>query len=258
MKDIFQGLFGLFILGLIGYGVFYFFNGTHIGNLNDWLVGIVSFFWLVTITTVPWNAHFKAKEVLDDAEISKRKDILVIDSSLAYVKKVANRSLLIAIALHLVSAVVLYYIASMGYSKIGYFAAALAIGLTFLRPTVRFYEYLRIRLENIKKEFRYPREDLQSLLQRTAKLEKALDNRKNVASWRNEVMQTFQNISKQLEDINERHVAAGGEMHQEIAKLAARIEEVSQSHNVQLDKLTTDSKVLDAVRDLASFVKRIK
>ena len=256
MKDIFQFLLGLAMLVLIAYGIFYFFD-LQPGNINDWLVGILSFLWLLTITTVPWNAHFKAKEVLDDAEISKRKDILVIDSSLAYVKKIANRSLFLAIFLHLASAGVLYYIASMGVSKIGYYAAALAIALTFLRPTVRFYEYLRRRLENIKQEFRYPREDLQSLLQRTHKLEQVLDNRKEVASWRNEVTQTFENIQRQLEELNKQQGNVSEELKGAITKLSANIEEVSQNHHLQLEKITTDSKVLDAVRELAGFFKKI-
>ena len=113
-------------------------------------------------------------------------------------------------------------------------------------------------MDNIKQEFRYPREDLQSLLQRTAKLEQVLDNRKDVSSWRNNVTQTFASISQQLEDINKRHNVSNQQQQQEIEKLLTQIKDVSQSHNLQLEKLTTDSKVLDAVRELANFVGRLK
>ncbi|MCP4443567.1 MAG: hypothetical protein GY810_32085 [Aureispira sp.] len=268
MKDLIQFAIGLVTLALVAFGLFYFFE-IQVGSINDWLVGIISFLWLVVITTVPWNAHFKAKEVLDDAEISKRKDILVIESSLDYVKKIAKRSLILAIALHIFSAVGLYFIASLGVSQIGYFAAALAIALTVLRPTVRFYDYLRRRLDNIKQEFRYPREDLQTLLDRTNHLETVLDDREGAYSWRNDVIQEFKNISKQLEDIQKRHNHLKEEYKKdinnlttEIAKLhnvaLVEIEKVGKSHDFQLEKLTTDSKVLDAVRELAKFVGKLK
>lgn len=268
MKDLIQFSIGLVTLALVAFGLFYFFE-IQVGSVNDWLVGIISFLWLVVITTVPWNAHFKAKEVLDDAEISKRKDILVIESSLEYVKKIAKRALILAVVLHIVSAVGLYFVASLGVSKIGYFAAALAIGLTFLRPVVRFYDYLRRRLDNIKQEFRYPREDLQTLLQRTNRLEEILDDREHAHSWRNTVIQEFKTVAIELDKIKKRHSELKDE-HQknvqsiiaEIEKihknLLAEIEKVSKTHDFQLEKLTTDSKVLDAVRELAKFVGKLK
>ena len=64
MKNVFETLIGLAILVLIGFGISYFLE-IQIGNVNDWLVGIFSFIWLMIITTVPWNAHFKAKEVFN-------------------------------------------------------------------------------------------------------------------------------------------------------------------------------------------------
>lgn len=268
MKDLIQFSIGLVTLALVAFGLFYFFE-IQVGSVNDWLVGIISFLWLVVITTVPWNAHFKAKEVLDDAETSKRKDILVIDSSLEYVKKIAKRALILAVVLHIVSAVGLYFVASLGVSKIGYFAAALAIGLTFLRPIVRFYDYLRRRLDNIKQEFRYPREDLQTLLNRTEHLEGILDDREHAQSWRNSVIREFHMVAKQLEHIQKNHdklreehktdiqniVAELEKIHQ---NLLAQIDKVSKTHDFQLEKLTTDSKVLDAVRELAKFVGKLK
>lgn len=268
MKDLIQFCIGLVTLALIAFGLLYFFE-IQVGSVNDWLVGIISFLWLVVITTVPWNAHFKAKEVLDDAETSKRKDILVIDSSLEYVKKIAKRALILAVVLHIVSAVALYFVASLGVSKIGYFAAALAIALTFLRPVVRFYDYLRRRLDNIKQEFRYPREDLQTLLTRTNRLEEILDDRERAKSWRNDVIREFHTVSKELENIQKRHNELKEEQKKDLQKIAveveviqqnlsAQIDKVSKTYNFQLEKLTTDSKVLDAVRELAKFVGKLK
>lgn len=257
MKNVLETIIGIAILVLLGFGIAYFFE-VQVGNINDWLVGIFSFIWLMIITTVPWNAHFKAKEVLDDAAISKRKDITVIDSSLEYVQKVAKISLVLAILLHIVSAIGLYFVASMGVSIVGYFAAALAIGLTFLRPTVRFYEYLRKRLDNIKQEFRYPREDLQSLLERTHHLEILLDQKENSGSWYHNINEQFLAIDKKIEELQQQDIDNKEELQKVLSSLSNKIEEVGQNHALQLEKITTDSKVLDAVRELAGFVKKIK
>lgn len=47
------------------------------GHFIDWLVGIASFWWLLVILIVPWNIHFQAKEVLEDAAKSVEKAISV-------------------------------------------------------------------------------------------------------------------------------------------------------------------------------------
>ena len=89
MKNVSQFISTVFILLLIGYGVIHFFE-IEITNLVDWIVGLSTFVWLVAIVVIPWNAHFRAKEVLYDAEISQRKNINIIDESLRYVEKVEN------------------------------------------------------------------------------------------------------------------------------------------------------------------------
>ncbi len=72
--------------------------------------------WLVAIVTVPWNVYFDAKEVASEAAISQDKGIPVDSKQLTYVNNVSRGALLIAIALHLFSALGLYELANMGIS----------------------------------------------------------------------------------------------------------------------------------------------
>ena len=39
-----------------------------VGSFGDWLGGLLAFFWLAVVVTVPWNIYFKAKAVLSDAQ----------------------------------------------------------------------------------------------------------------------------------------------------------------------------------------------
>jgi hypothetical protein len=253
MKNVSQFISTVFILLLIGYGVIHFFE-IEITNLVDWIVGLSTFVWLVAIVVIPWNAHFRAKEVLYDAEISQRKNINIIDESLRYVEKVAKRSLYVAIGLHVFSAIVLLIIATMGISPVGYYGAGAALLLTLFRPTVQFYEYLKTRLTEIKKEFRMPREDVKELLasvqimQKEIKdLESLLDKKANSGSWRVGVEQKNVDLHSKIDDLENTLSGFQKETNKEITL-------VKTDAKQQFDKLVADSQILESVRVLAQFV----
>ena len=84
------------------------------GTFGDWVGGLLAFFWLIAVVTVPWNIHFKAKAVLADALPSRERGLPVDERQVAYVRKLVRTSLLIAIALHLLSALVLFVLAFAG------------------------------------------------------------------------------------------------------------------------------------------------
>lgn len=270
MEKVFSTLAGLIFISLILYFGLSFFSFS-IGSPMDWFVGVSTLSWLIIVVTVPWDAHFRAREVLNDAKISKRKDILVIEESLQYVERVAKRSLIIAIILHIVSAVGLYLVAALEISSVGYVGAVAAILLTFLRPAVNYYEYLQGHLANIRQEFRYPREDVQELLAKVTAMEDkmneldhllSLDNEHKNVSWRQEVEKAHQKFVENIEDLKkkmkENEVKAESQVRKVDEKLEGKIEKVKQDSLVSVEKLTTDSKILDSVREIASFIKQIK
>lgn len=245
MQGFLSFLFTVALLLCAAYGIYVYVSGAAIGTVEDWIVGVCSFIWLIIIVTIPWNAHFKAREVLDEAAISKRKNILIIDETLAYAQKIAKRSFIIAVALHVVSALVLLAVATSGYSVVAYYASVLMILFALVRPAIRFYDYLDRRLNAIKDEFIYPREDVHELVARmeetrnkAIQLEELLSNDPDKYSWRNETDKKIA-ASQQREE----------ELHSEIATLRDEL-------NKRFATIEGDSKLIESVRELVSFIKK--
>ncbi len=225
-----------------------------IGRFMDWLVGIASFWWLLVILIVPWNIHFQAKEVLEDAAKSVEKAISVNLEEIEYAKIVSQRALLVAIALHLLSALTLYLLAYFGISPVGYISSGAALLLTILRPAVRAYEYIARRLNIIGHELKYPREDVVKLRQRMGTLEKEVEE-----------------LAKQMDPEKPSSWAATQQHHlskieQELNRVRVALEELkatNQSEHQRLSReakqaiaqLTADGQFLDHVREIIRFIK---
>lgn len=258
MKSVIQFFVSVTIFTLVVFGILNLMD-KEVGELMDWVIGLAIFLWLMVIVTVPWNAHFRAKEVLDDAEVSKRKEIHVVEEALDFTKRVAKRSLVVAISLHLISAIGLFFIAPLlSVSALGYLGALAALLLTVLRPSVRFYEYLNSKLSTIKQEFRYPREDMYELLNkvneidgRVTWIESELTEEPNKDSWRKQVNAHQAELSLQLNKQTHKLIDLKTAHEQEF-------EAVRTENQEKFAKITADSKVLDSVREIASFLKQIR
>jgi len=256
------------ILVLILFGV-YSLVGVPVGTFMDWLISILGLMWLFLIVTVPWNAHFHAREILDEAEISKRKDILVIESSLSFARSVAKRSLIVAIGLHLVSAIGLYILAVIKVSPVGYVGAVLAVLLALLRPSVRMYEYLQTRLASIREEFRYPRQDINELLSDIQYIKTSLTEINNMLgtdpdqqSWRKDidtfVSETKINLNELQAEMETDRTKAAESLTESVKQLQTDLTAVRSEHHSDMQRIAGDSQILDSVRILAQFVKQMK
>jgi xanthosine utilization system XapX-like protein len=245
--------FGAGFLALV---VFFILQWLQIpaGNLIDWLIGVASFYWLLAIVTIPWNVYFDAKEVIVEAAISQDKNIPVDPKQINYVQQVAKWSIAVAIALHLISAIILYLLAFWGISMVGYITSLAALLLTFLRPAMRGYQYLATRLSMIRKQIKYPREDVVELRGRVKNIELQvtqlqqqlnLNNPKSFASIQQEQIGELKqkllhltNSLEQLININQRE-------HEELLR---------ESQNA-IAQLTEDSQFLGHVKEIIRFVK---
>jgi hypothetical protein len=244
---------GLVTLVLLTYGIL---QWLHIpaGSFIDWVIAVAIFEWLLVIVTVPWNIHYEAKTVLDEAAMSAQKEIAIDEKQVEYAKVVAKRSLVVAIALHLLSAAGLYLLARTGISVIGYVSSGAALLLTALRPAVRTYEYLAARLAMIRQEFTYPREDVWELRNRFTTLE-----------------ETVRRMEEQLDPEEPyswvaSHQRFQDETRKELARLAASLEELRATNETQharlsreaqnaIAQLSTDGQFLDHVREIIRFFK---
>ncbi|MEH1901347.1 MAG: hypothetical protein V7L04_08000 [Nostoc sp.] len=244
---------GIVVVVLAAFGLL---QWLHIpaGNFLDWVIGGASFWWLLVIVTVPWNVHFQAKEVLAEAAQSTEKGILVDEKQVKYVTALAKRSLWVAVALHLFSAVGLYTLAATGISTVGYISSGAALLLTILRPAIRAYEYLYARLAMIRQEWKYPREDIFELRDRFSILE-----------------QKIQSLEDQLNPEQPYSLSAtqqrfAEETRRDLARIAANLEELRATNQTEHERLgrearnaiaqlSTDGQFLDHVREIIRFFK---
>jgi hypothetical protein len=224
------------------------------GNFLDWVIAGASFWWLLVIVTVPWNIHFQAKEVLAQGVQSKDKGIQVDEKQQKYVKLLAKRSLIIAIALHVISAITLYILAATGISTVGYISSGAALLLTGLRPAISAYEYIYARLMAIRQELQYPREDIYELRGRFTTLEETvrrLEEQLNpefpyslVANQQSYVDETRKELARLATNL-ERLGATNHSEHQQLSR------ETEQA----IAQLSTDGQFLDHVREIIRFFK---
>ncbi len=224
------------------------------GSFIDWVIAIAIFEWLLLIVTVPWNIHFEAKEVLAQAAESTEKGIVVDQKQLKYVTALASRSLLVAIALHLGSAIALYALSATGISAVGYLSSGAALLLTLLRPAIRGYQYLALRLTTIRSQFLYPREDIVELRSRFAELESTVRygetqfNSEDPNSW--VALQERQQRATRIELTN---LAASLENWRSTNQ--AEHTKLARDAESAIAQLTSDGQFLNHVREIIRFFK---
>ena len=224
------------------------------GQIIDWVIGTISCWWLLAITTVPWNIHFEALETVSEGQASINNGIRVDAMQLDYARKIASRSLALAVMLHVVSAAVLYMLAVTGVTVVGYVGSAAALLLTFLRPAVRGYEYLYRKLAAIRHHVRYPREDVLLLTERIAQLEavtKHLNNEMDLSqkhSFASRIETKMRDISESVRILDKDFDKLDKENQKEHERLSKESEKA-------IAKLSADSQFLNQVSDLIRFIK---
>lgn len=244
---------GVVFLVLLVFGIL---QWLHIptGSFLDWVVAVAIFEWLLVIVTVPWNVHFEAKEVITEAAQSTEKGITVDRKQVDYAKMVEKRSLFVAIALHILSAIGFYALAAAGISTIGYISSGAALLLTLLRPAIRGYQYLAMRLAMIREQVKYPREDILELRSRFTNLETAI---KDIQDRLNpEYQDSLVSTQKRQSD----------GVRYDLNRLSATVEELRSTNQAEhnrlsreaqqaISQLTVDSQFLDHVREIIRFFK---
>lgn len=235
---------------LVVYAILHWF-ATPPGTFVDWLIGIGAVLWLVVIVTVPWNLHFEAKTVLQEARRSRERDIEVNDKELHYARLVERRSLWLAIGLHLVSALGLYAFSYFEVSIVGYFGAGATLLFTFLRPAIRAYEYISARLARLRHEVSYPREDVLSLQQQVETLSVQLGELQH--SYEESSLQQQQQLTTQgttLTTLQEQLENLKTENEQAHERLAA------ETHHA-VAQLTEDGQFINHILEIIRFIKKV-
>ncbi len=249
----FGSLFTTGLLVAAAYGITRWV-GIDPGSLRNWIVGLLVLWWLVVVITLPWDLYFKARALLIDTQHSHQEGMIVAESDLIYVKRWAKLSLIIAISLHLISALALALLQYYGISELGYFASVATILLTGFRPAGRAYDYLVLRLTNIGREIRFPRDDILAVKNQLEKISEKLNR-----------------LSNRL-DLEEKESWASGleagiaKQIIEHEKLRTELEELRNSNDESHRQLATQAEaaaskiaggaqVINHVRELVRFFK---
>lgn len=253
--------FGGFVamLFFLAIGALVLFFGLHwlhvpVGSLIDWLVGVGILWWLGVVTTLPWNAHFAALGVVEEAQASREKGIAVNEEHVAFARRMATRFRTLAVGLHLLTAAVLFVLAYFQVVAVGYPAAIAALALTFARPAARAYEHLAERLRLMKHQVHYPREDVVELRDRVQELENHLNiistalDTEETDSWAHQLAQN--------QAASARHFDRLDSLVEELTRQNAREHEALARQTAQeIAKLSEDARFLNQVRELIRFVK---
>jgi hypothetical protein len=244
---------GLLFIALLAFGLLNWFQ-MPTGSLWDWAIGIGIFEWTILIVTVPWNIYFKAKAVAQTGQESQLQGIAIEDRQIQYASGVATKALIVAIGLHLGTAIGLYYLATSGITALGYWSSVGVLLLTFLRPAISTYEYLAARLGAMQNQFMYPREDIFELRNRFQQLEDRVTqltnqlNPNDDTSW---LSQQNYRWETNREDIAKLTVA--------IANLKATNESehqrLAQEAKQAISQITVDGQFLEHARELIRFFK---
>lgn len=253
-KELFPSLIGFTFFSLIVMVVLRWLD-IPAGDLLDWVVGIGGFWVLIFVTTVPWNTHFRAKEVLSDAKSAEGKARKVSEKDLYYVKRIARLYLLIALALHVISAAGLYLLAVYNISKVGYWGAVLALLLTGLRPASRLYAYIHYRLTSISQEIHFPKEDVSKLQVEVTAIKDKLEamhlllHPDEKGSWTQEKTKELKRLESQMYALKES--TENFQLQQN-----TKLKEIQTQNEKQIAQISEDAQFLAQVRELIRFIKK--
>lgn len=223
------------------------------GSFVDWMIGIVTFWWLLIVVIVPWNIYFQTKAILHKAKLPADERITIKPEHITYAQTWERRALFISIGLHIFSAIGLYFVAQ-NVSSVGYIGAVLALLLTALRPVVSGYEYLTAQFSNIDQRSRFPydnvyqmQDELRQFKKQVAYLESQFDA-KNENSWTRQHQQNSEAMRERLDKLS----IAVNELR--VSNQADHDRLTREAQNV-VAQLSEDGQFLNHVREIIRFVK---
>lgn len=134
--------------------------------------------WLVLLLTVPWNLYFQARGLQEEIRAAKERGLhLPLPAeSREEAGRIAARMKLAAIGAHVLSAVLIAAITYFSGAEIGYYFAAFYLASTSFRPAGAWFAHLRRRLDAMRREVRFPRDDILALKERVNFLEMRAQN----------------------------------------------------------------------------------
>jgi hypothetical protein len=206
--------------------------------LMTWGAGGAAMVWLVVLITLPWNLHFKAREVLAEMHRSKAAGITVTDEQIAFAERVKRWTLFTSLTTHVLSAGVALAVAVFADQSLGYPFAGFYLLSCLVRPATAAVHQVRRRLEALAEDTRFPREDVMKL-------------RSQVETSARDI----ERIDETIKEIRERHDAHAALTEKQRAELEQKIAALTRKFEESLDRLTDNRELIGGIK---AFLRMIR
>lgn len=230
-------------------------------------LGAVSLYWLLIITTVPWNLFFRARRVRHEIGVSRERGIAVPDGREGEVRRWERRLLRLALAGHAVTAAVVAGLTYASGHVLGYYFAAFYLLSCAIRPVGAYLGYVKAQIAGLLKETTHPRDDVLELTTRLTTLSA------EVEALHTAMHEGQERAFRELDDVRDGLRAADLRLREDVrlaresvdadrAGLRARVEEVerhvatvARHFDQAVDGLTDQRELLGGIRAFVRLVR---
>lgn len=227
----------LFLAYLAALGVA-LWRGVEPAVLLTWGAGGAALIWLIVVVTLPWNLHFRAREVLAELRRSAAAGIRVTDEQVAFAEKVKRWTLTTSLGLHLLSALVALGLAVLGDAPIGYPFAGFYLLSCLVRPMIASMQQVRRRLETIAEDTRFPRDDVMKLRGQVEAHEQAVKR-----------------YEEEIAELRRQHEALVATVERQRGDLEGRIGALARKFEESLDRLTDNRELISGIKAFLRMVR---
>lgn len=200
--------------------------------------GVAALMWTVVLVTVPWNLYFEARQVLLQIAASRERGIGVPESRDREAHLIARRTLWLAIAGHIGTALATAVFAWVSGNLIGYWLAAFYLVSTAVRPVTAFFKHLRQRLWVLRVESTFPPDDVEALRMRVGSMEAEF------GALRTGYDQGRTAVAEEL-----------GRLRVQAAAERDRIEQMARRIESALDGMSDHQELLTGIRALVRMIR---
>jgi hypothetical protein len=208
------------------------------GTLLTWGAGGAALIWLVVLVTLPWNLHFRAREVLAEMRRSREAGIKVTDDQIAFAERVKRWTLITSLTIHFVSAGVALAVALLTGSDLGYPFAGFYLLSCLVRPAIASMQQVRRRLEALAEDTRFPRDDVMKLRGQVGRHETAVEQ-----------------LEEALKKLREEHDALSVRADRQRVELEQKIGALARKFEDSLDRLTDNRELISGIK---AFLRMIR
>ena len=230
-------------------------------------LGAVSLYWLLIITTVPWNLYFRARRVRHEIGISRERGIAVPAAREDEVRRWERRLLGLALGGHAVTAMVVAGVTYASGHVLGYYFAAFYLLSCAIRPVAAYLGYVRARIASLLRETTHPRDDVAELSTRLATLTAEVEAlREASAQGQERAFRELDGVRDDLRAVDARlrqdarlaREAAEGDragIRERVEEVERRVGTVTRHFDQAVDGLTDQRELLGGIRAFVRLVR---